>query len=101
MRVGYYGDTMSAYDRLLTLLQPIYGNYCQNASAACQPSPAGAGTVIKIHPDADINLTGLPTVLIPGGVTVRGNRRGILYGPLVHLDVATPQKIMLQAAGDD
>ena len=101
VRVGYPGDNLSAYDRFLSLLAPVYGDFCQNASSACKPSPAAVGTVIKIHPDADINLDGLSTLQIPAGVTIRGNRRGILYGPLVHMDHATPQKVMLGVAGDD
>lgn len=46
------------------------------------PSPAGAGTVVKIAQGALIDLTGLPPIQVNGG-TIRGDRRGTLAGPLL------------------
>lgn len=103
VRAGYPGDPATAYDTLLSLLRPLDGSYCQNASSVCQPSPAGPGTVIKIYPGADINLTGLSQLQIPAGVTIRGNRRGTLPGPLLHWDSAPPDvtSTMLEIFGDE
>src|SRR5258708_7904382 len=104
VRAGYPGDLATAYDTLLSRFLPINGSYCQNASPACQPpSPAGPGTVIQIYPGTDINLTGLGALQIPPGVTIRGGRRGTLFGPLLHLDnaLAVPTPVMLEISGDE
>src|SRR5262249_38362893 len=38
-------------------------------------------TVIEIDPDAALDLSGYPVIYIPEGVTIRGSRRGELFGP--------------------
>jgi hypothetical protein len=42
---------------------------------------AKAGAVIEVAPDASIELTGEGIILIPKGVTIRGDRRGTRLGP--------------------
>jgi hypothetical protein len=100
VRAGYPGSTATAYDILLSRFQPWSGPFCQNASPACQPSPAQPGTVIKIYPGTDINLSGLEPLQIPSGVTIRGSRRGTLFGPLLHQETA-PGETMLEILPGD
>ena len=103
VRAGYPGSTATAYDILLSRFQPWNGSYCQNASPACVPSPASPGTVIQIYPGTDINLSGLFPLQITGGVTIRGSRRGTLFGPLLHQDSVPKGSSgsMLEVRGDD
>jgi hypothetical protein len=100
VRAGYPGSTATAYDILLSRFQPWGGPFCQNASPACQPSPATPGTVIQIYPGTDINLSGLQPLQIPSGVTIRGSRRGTLFGPLLHHEKA-PGSTMLEILQGD
>jgi hypothetical protein len=100
VRAGYPGAAATAYDVLLSRLAPFQGSFCQNASPACHASPATPGTVIKIYPGTDINLSGLQPLQIPGGVTIRGSRRGTLYGPLLHQENA-PGETILEVRGDN
>lgn len=56
--------------------------------ATLQQMLAGAGpnTVIQIPPGTEIDYDDLPVPLaIPQGVTLRGDRRGVLLGPLIWL----------------
>src|SRR5262245_5687203 len=62
-----------------------------------KPTP---GTVIEIHPDARIDLTGYPTQRIPDGVTIRGDRGGLRPGPELHSKY-NPTKTMLEIVGSD
>ena len=41
------------------------------------------GSVIQIGPNETIDLTQFDTLTIPSGVTIRGDRRGVLAGPLL------------------
>ena len=82
VRAGYPGSTATAYDILLSRVHPWNGPYCQNASPACQPSPAQPGTVIRIYPGADINLSGLQPLQIPSGVTITLRAPAPRTGPL-------------------
>ena len=100
VRAGYPGSTATAYDILLSRFHPWNGPFCQNASPACQPSPAQPGTVIQIYPGTDINLSGLQPLQLPSGVTIRGNRRGTLFGPLLHQESA-PGETMLEILQGD
>ncbi len=53
----------------------------QASDLMAQLTNAIPNTVIELTPDTDIQLYDLPApFLIPSGVTVRGNRRGILFG---------------------
>ena len=80
VRVGYPGSTTTAKNALLSAI-PVYPNHsCPGASGAC----ATAGTVIQIYPGTDIDLSGLKPLEVPSGVTIRGSRRGTLFGPLLH-----------------
>lgn len=101
VRAGYPGSTATAYDVLLSRIPPYQGSLCQNASPACMPSLATPGTVIEIYPGTDINLTGLEPLQIPSGVTIRGSRRGTLFGPLLHQDTPTKGETMLEIPGGD
>jgi hypothetical protein len=49
---------------------------------------AQPGTVIEIDPDAVLDLSGYPVLYIPEGVTIRGSRRGELFGPEISTDSA-------------
>lgn len=41
------------------------------------------GSVIQIHPDLAIELTGSEEFVVPSGVTIRGSRRGLQQGALL------------------
>jgi hypothetical protein len=100
VRAGYPGSTATAYDTLLSRIPPYQGNLCQNASPACQPSLATPGTVIRIYPGTDIDLSGLEPLEIPSGVTIRGSRRGTLLGPLLHTENPKGETILEVPTGD-
>jgi hypothetical protein len=84
--------------RYIPLNEPPNPNPCPDITA----SPGTPGTVIQIDPGADINLTGLPPLQIPAGVTIRGGRRSTLFGPLLHIDTPLPDTtVMANTAGDE
>src|SRR5262249_4222123 len=62
---------------------------------------AGPGAVIEIDPNVSIDLTGLPTLPIPAGVTIRGDRRGANPGPEITTANKYVQEGMLDIAGKD
>ena len=101
VRVGFPGSLPTAKDILLSRIAPYGGAPCSYASSACVPSPALPGTVIEIYPGTDIDLTGVPSLEIPPGVTIRGSRRGTLLGALVHKDSAAAESVMLDIQGDN
>ncbi len=80
-----------------------YPAACPNAPV----NPAGPGTVIKILPDNDgsFDFLGLSPLEIPAGVTIRGDRRGTLFGPLLitSKNILVPARtvVMLEPNGDD
>ncbi len=63
-------------------------------------SPATPGTVLKIGAGAAIDLTGYNALQVPAGVTIRGDRRGTLFGPELSSS-DTPNGFMLEIHGDD
>ncbi len=64
------------------------------------PKLAARGTVIKIQADFSVTTSNKQAILIPAGVTIRGDRRGTLRGPTLDLP-DQDQEIMFQTAGDD
>ena len=105
VRAGYPGSLLSARDTLLSQLAPADFDFCSFASPACVKAPAQLGTVIKIYSGSDIDLSGVPSLEIPSGVTIRGGRRGTQFGPLLHKDSATTTneatEIMLEIPQSD
>ncbi|MCW5852368.1 MAG: VCBS repeat-containing protein [Anaerolineae bacterium] len=62
------------------------------------------GTVIELDPNVSIDLTNVPPLQLPAGVTLRGNRRGTLLGPEL-TELQGPgrdhrEESMLTVAGD-
>ncbi len=57
----------------------------QVPNAPCSTFQAGWGSVIKINPglseDATLDLSAYPALILPAGVTLRGDRRGTKVGP--------------------
>src|SRR5262249_10732118 len=47
------------------------------------------GTVIELDQSTALYLTDLPTIFIPAGVTIRGDRRGTNQGPLLSAEFNT------------
>ncbi len=78
VRIGYPGDAIPAGDRLRALLHE-YGADLPPG----QDSQAGPNTVIRIAPDAVIDLSFTKPLQVPAAVTIRGDRRGTRFGPLV------------------
>jgi hypothetical protein len=74
VRVGYPDDPTPAVDRLLTLLY----EYGSNSDAHTDPN-----TVIKIYPGTVLDLSGIGHLELPDGVTIRGDRSGTQFGPIV------------------
>lgn len=74
VRLGFPENPATTFYRLLNLIAP-YGSPT--------PSHAGPGTVIKIAASTTIDLAALNALQIPSGVTIRGDRRGTLFGPLL------------------
>jgi FG-GAP-like repeat len=97
VRLGFPEDPTTTFYRLLYLIAP-YGSLT--------PSQAGPGTVIKIAQGTTIDLTAQNPLQIPSGVTIRGDRRGTLFGPLLcngcssgFPDAPGNQGAMLEIAG--
>src|SRR5205085_9273824 len=69
---------------------------------------AAVGTVIEVDPSVSIDLKDHAAIPIPAGVTIRGNRRGTLFGPeLLALNQYDQAEVgpgipegLLQIAGD-
>jgi hypothetical protein len=63
---------------------------------------AGWGTVIQVEQTGFLpfDLTTVPTLVIPNGVTIRGNRRGILPGPELSAKGATEPDFELKIDGN-
>lgn len=89
---------------------PLYDASTNPCPTGGTPSPATPGTVIKIDQGATIGFSGVSPLQIPGGVTIRGSRRGTLLGPCLHKEVAcddysstpnAPGESMLEIKGDD
>ncbi|MBZ5629818.1 MAG: VCBS repeat-containing protein [Acidobacteriia bacterium] len=101
VRVGYPGDPAPPLDKLLSFLPPY-----TDPHPPYLPLP---GTVLKIAPGTVIDTSGLQPLQIPGGVTIRGDRRGTLFGPLLckasGCDESNPPNApgesMLEIRGDD
>jgi hypothetical protein len=92
IRVGYPGDPIDPRTKLLSLLPQLNGP---------PPSqPAGPGTVIKIAPGTEIDLTGLNAIEVPAQVTIRGDRRGTSFGPQLSIGPRT-DAIIFGVIGDD
>ncbi len=47
------------------------------------------GTVIELDQNTALYLTDLPTIFVPAGVTIRGDRRGTNHGPLLSAEFNT------------
>jgi len=115
VRVGYPGDPETPLCKLLRYI-PLFTpanappNPCFPGGT---PSPAGPGTVLKVYAGASIDLSGVEPLQIAqyqSGVTIRGDRRGTLYGPCLHKEVAcddysstpnVPNDSMLEIKGND
>ncbi|HEX4422513.1 MAG TPA: VCBS repeat-containing protein, partial [Kofleriaceae bacterium] len=69
------------------------GQFSYPPDGPCIRFQAGWGTVIKVaqspNEDDSIDLSAYPTLILPSGVTLRGDRRGTLVGPQIN---ATLQK---------
>ena len=65
---------------------------------------AHAGTIIELDANVSINLTDVPPLMIPAGVTIRGDRRGARPGPELRtarvINVAGKDPLMLEIAGE-
>jgi hypothetical protein len=100
-------DPTSGFVRVSTscdLLKYFSLNNQPNPCYPMTPLPAGPGTVVKIAQGASIDFSGWNTLDIPAGVTIRGDRRGLLFGPLLHMDRgidSTTTGVMLEIVGDD
>ena len=60
-------------------------------AAPCNQFAAGWGTVVVVDqaqdPEAFLWLAGYPALILPAGVTLRGDRRGVLLGPQLSMDL--------------
>lgn len=67
----------------------------------CAQFRAGWGTVIQVQEAADehasINLSGYPALVLPAGVTLRGNRRGTRLGPQLNATFRQERKVSVPA----
>jgi hypothetical protein len=70
-----------------------------NSNSVPPIPPSGYGTVIEVDPNVSIDLSN-HYLLIPGGVTIRSNRRGLLQGPKLWTS-NTPNGTMLEIGGND
>ena len=57
--------------------------FVQKVNDAAASPTHGWGTVIEIDPNATFPMTAFQPVLIPAGLTIRGDRRGAHAGPLL------------------
>ncbi len=102
---------VTTLDQLLHLIPPSEatadGEFVFCPSYA--PDPAvGPGTVIKIAPDASIDLTNCKPLQIPPGVTIRGDRSGtVLFANIPNAEGLPPETFfpdgttMLEIQGND
>jgi hypothetical protein len=97
-------DPTTGFQRVSTLcglLSYIQYSPLGSYNPCPQPTPAGPGTVIKLVPGTSLALDGL-TLNIPAGVTLRGDRRGVLFAPLLYLSqLPTSEQIMLDLGGNN
>ena len=61
----------------------------------CFTFQAGWGSVIKVNPgvsvDSTLDLSAYPALILPAGVTLRGDRRGTNVGPQINASYYTPR----------
>jgi hypothetical protein len=93
----------AAFTRITTvddLLATLSTNGCPNYGRACAPE-LGPGHVLVIDGVLDLP-DGLPSLLIPAGTTIRGDRRGVLGTGRLHKRTAGEGfEIMLEVAGNN
>jgi hypothetical protein len=88
---GFVRITRDILDINGTHVQQAFVNAVQNGHA---------GTVLELDASALFTLANVPQLLIPAGVTIRGDRRGTLLGPQL-TDDPNPGDSMFEVAGDD
>lgn len=91
-------DTVCGLLRYLALYGP--GQPPENCPSGGPATPAGPGTVIKIAPEAVLDLTGLYPVQLPAGVTLRGGRRGLNLGARLCMALNCDENNPMNVPGD-